>query len=228
MDKRKELILKTIIKEYIKTAQPVGSEGLVDKYNLDISPATVRNEMAELEQAGFIAQPHTSAGRIPTEKAYDFYLENLGEKKLSQSEAKIFEKLLAKRDEESFKQAAKAMAKASDCAVFWAFHKHNLYYTGISNLLHQPEFKETGLIYDVSEVIDRVDEIISEVFGELQFGPQVLIGSKNPFGAYCSTVVAKYRLGDNIGLVGILGPVRMQYEKNLALVKFINNILAEK
>ena len=228
MDKRTELILKTIIKEHIKTAQPVGSEGLVDKYNLDISSATVRNEMAELEELGFIAQPHTSAGRIPTEKAYNFYLENLSEERLSEAEVKVFEKLLAEKDEENFKQAAKAMAKISQTAIFWAFHKHDLYYTGISNLLHQPEFRETNLIYDISEVIDRVDEIIGSIFNDLKYGPQILIGSKNPFGAYCGTVVAKYKLGDNIGLVGILGPVRMNYEKNLALVKFINNILMEK
>ncbi len=228
MDKRKELILKTIIKEHIKTALPVGSEGLVDKYNLDISSATVRNEMAELEDAGYIAQPHTSAGRIPTEKAYNFYLENLSEKKLSEAEIKIFEKILAKKDEENFKLAAKAMAKISDNAVFWAFHKHNLYYTGISNLLHQPEFSETALIYDISEVIDRVDEIIGRIFNDLKFGPQIMLGSKNPFSAHCSVVVTKYRLADNIGLVGILGPTRMNYEKNLALIKFFNNILMEK
>lgn len=227
MDKRKELILKTIIKEHIKTAQPVGSEGLVDKYNLDISAATVRNEMMELEEAGFIAQPHTSAGRIPTEKAYNFYLETLSEKKLSETEARIFEKILEEKEEINFKQAAKAMAKLSDNAVFWAFHKQNLYYTGISNLLRQPEFSETGLMYDISEVIDRVDEIIGDIFNELKTGPQILIGSKNPFGAYCGTVITKYRLGDNVGLVGILGPLRMNYEKNLALIKFLNNILMD-
>lgn len=228
MDKRKELILKTIIKEYIKTAQPVGSEGLVDKYNLDISAATVRNEMAELEENGFIAQPHTSAGRIPTEKAYNFYLETLSEKKLSEAESKIFTKILAKRDEISFKLAAKAMAKISQTAVFWAFHQHNLYYTGISNLLHQPEFREDSLIYDISEVIDRVDEIIGNIFTGLKPGPQILIGSKNPFGAYCSTVITKYKLGEHTGLVGILGPLRMNYEKNLALIKFVNDKLMEK
>ena len=228
MDKRKELILKTIIKEHIKTAQQVGSEGLVDKYDLYISSATVRSEMAELEEAGFIVQPHTSAGRIPTEKAYNFYLQNLSEKKLNDSEAKIFEKLLAEKDEENFKQAAKAMAKACDCAVFWAFHKHNLYYTGISNLLHQPEFSETGLIYDISEVIDRVDEIIGQIFNDLKFGPQIMLGSKNPFSQHCSAVITKYQLDDNIGLIGILGPTRMNYEKNLALVKFINSLLTEK
>ena len=116
MDKRKELILKTIIKEYIKTAVPIGSEGLVEKYNLDVSSATVRNEMADLEEAGYIAQPHTSAGRIPTEKAYNFYLENLSEKKLSDSEIKIFKEALIKKEETDFKQAAKIMAKLSQIA----------------------------------------------------------------------------------------------------------------
>ncbi len=228
MDKRKELILKTIIKEHIKTALPVGSEGLVDKYNLNISSATVRNEMAELEAEGYIAQPHTSAGRVPTEKAYEFYLENLSEKKLSEVEAKIFEKLLAKKDEFNFKQAAKALAKISNNAVFWAFHRHNLYYTGISNLLHQPEFSESGMVYDISEVIDRLDEVIVRVFNDLKFGEQIMLGSKNPFSPYCGAVMSKYRLGDNIGLVGVLGPIRMNYEKNLALVKLVNNILIGK
>lgn len=228
MDKRKELILKTIVKEHIKTALPIGSEGLVDKYSLDISSATVRNEMAELEQSGYIVQPHTSAGRVPTEKAYNFYLENLSEKNLSENEVKIFEKLLLKKDEISFKQAAKAMAKISNNAVFWAFHRHNIYYTGISNLLHQPEFIETGLIYDISGVIDRVDEIIGSIFNDLKMGPQIMLGSKNPFSEHCCAIAAKYRLGDNIGLVGILGPIRMNYEKNLALIKFVNNILIGK
>ena len=228
MEKRQELILKTIIKEYIKTAAPIGSEGLVEKYNLDISSATVRNEMADLEEMGFIAQPHTSAGRIPTEKAYNFYLDNLSEKKLSDGEAKLFKEALQKKDEENFKQAAKIMAKISGGAIFWAFHKHNLYYTGISNLLHQPEFSQPDMVYDISGLIDRLDEIISRIFNDLKFGPQIMLGSKNPFSAHCAVVVAKYKLGDDIGLVGVLGPMRMNYEKNLALVKFINDILIEK
>lgn len=228
MDKRKELILKTIIKEYIKTATPIGSEGLVEKYDLDISPATVRNEMADLEELGYIVQPHTSAGRIPTEKAYEFYLESLAEKKLSEAEIKIFEKLLFKKEEMNFKQAAKAMAKFSDNAIFWAFHRQNLYYTGVSNLLHQPEFSQPDMIYDISGLIDRLDEIIGQIFNDIKFGPQIMLGSKNPFGVFCSSVIAKYRLGDNIGLVGILGPTRMNYERNLALIKYINNKLTEK
>ena len=83
MDIRQELILKTIIKEHVRTGAPVGSSFLVDKYKLDISAATVRNEMADLEEDGYIIQPHTSAGRVPTEKAYELYLETIEPKKLS-------------------------------------------------------------------------------------------------------------------------------------------------
>jgi len=87
MNGRKLIILNTIIKEHIKTGAPVGSGVLVDKYRLDISPATVRNEMAELEEEDFIIQPHTSAGRVPTEKAYNLYLSSLKEKQLAEKEA---------------------------------------------------------------------------------------------------------------------------------------------
>jgi len=225
MEERKKLILNTIIKEHIKSGLPVGSEILVEKYKLNFSPATVRNEMAELEDRGFIKQPYTSAGRVPTEPAYNFYLENLGDKKLTEAEMRILDKLLKTKDEFNFKQTAKVLAKISQAAVFWAFQRNNLYYTGISNLLHQPEFSQSELIYNISEIIDRLDEIIDDIFDELKPGEQILLGSKNPFDPNCSTVMAKYKLNNSHGLVGILGPVRMNYEKNLALIKFVNHRL---
>ena len=221
MNERKQKILKTIIKEHIKTGAPVGSGVLVDKYKLDISPATARNEMAALENDGYIIQPHTSAGRIPTEAAYNLYLENISEKKLSDKEMATFAEALKSKDEISFKQVAKEMAKISNNAVFWAFHRHNLYYTGISNLLSQPEFAETNMIFDISAIIDRLDEIINEEYDNIKHEPQILIGFENPFGDFCGTVLAKYKVEENIGMFGILGPMRMDYEKNLALVRFV-------
>lgn len=222
MDNRKKLILNTIIKEHIKTGAPVGSGVLVDKYKLNISPATVRNEMANLEEEGYIAQPHTSAGRIPTEKAYNLHLKNLKEKKLPASEVANFESILKRKDEINFKRAAKEMARFSGNAIFWAFHKHNLYYTGISNLLSQPEFSQSDLIYDISLVIDRVDEVVNDIFDEVDFKTNVMLGSGNPFSGHCSTVLTKYKINNKIGMFGILGPLRMDYEKNLALVNFIS------
>ncbi|MEA3463886.1 MAG: hypothetical protein U9R14_02325 [Patescibacteria group bacterium] len=218
---RKNFILNTIIKEHIKTGAPVGSEVLVDKYKLDISPATARNEMTALEDEGYIIQPHTSAGRVPTEAAYNLYLENLNGKKLGKEDANALKKALKNKDEAGFKQAAKEMAKISNNAVFWAFHRHNLYYTGISNLLIQPEFAGSNSIYDISIIIDRLDEIINEVYNDVEYNIKVFIGSDNPFGNFCSTVLIKYKLGGDVGIFGILGPMRMDYEKNLALVKFV-------
>ena len=228
MDKRKELILNTIIKEHVKTGAPVGSGVLAENYKLGISPATVRNEMAALEDEGFIIQPHTSAGRIPTEQAYRFYLGNLSVKGLKGSEKDDIEQALRKKDEPSLKTTAKIMARISDNTVFWAIHQHNLYYTGISNLFQQPEFREVGLIQNMSNIIDQLDEIIDKILKEEKMGVKVLLGQENPFGDFCSAILAKYKLGDNYGLFGILGPIRMNYEKNVALVKYVNEIISKK
>lgn len=225
MNERTAIILNTIIKEYVKSGQPVGSSVLVNKYKLDVSPATVRNEMAELEESGYILQPHTSAGRVPTEKAYLLYLKNLKEKKISETESKALHEALGQKDEMALKQVAKSLAQFSNQAVFWAFHRHNLYYTGVANLLSQPEFSQPEIIYDISAVIDRLDDVIDSIFDDIAFEPQVFVGSENPFGSMCSTILVKYKADGNIGLFGILGPMRMNYEKNISLINHIKNIL---
>jgi len=221
---RKKFLLETIVREYVKTASPVSSGVLVDKYKLDISPATVRNEMMELEEEGYIYQPHTSSGRVPTEIAYELLLADTKEPKkkreLKETEIKLLEQLF-KREENAFRQTAKAIAELSSSAVFWAFHKNDLYYTGLSNLFSQPEFKQVNAVCDVSGVIDRLEEIIDDIFEDLKDGEQVLVGSKNPFGNFLSAVLVKYKDNNQNGVFGILGPMRMDYNHNLALVEFI-------
>ena len=108
-------------------------------------------------------------------------------------------------------------------AVFWAFHKNDLYYTGLANLFSQPEFKQVNAVCDMSGIIDRLEEIIDDIFEELKEGEQVMIGTKNPFGNFLSTVLVKYKHNGRSGLLGIIGPMRMDYGRNLALVKFIKN-----
>ncbi|NLZ74344.1 hypothetical protein GX917_00310 [Candidatus Falkowbacteria bacterium] len=226
ISERKKRLLEIIIKEYLKTASPVPSGLLVEKYKLDISPATVRNEMMELENEGYIYQPHTSAGRIPTEAAYKLFstdLENSKKRKnLKESEYQLLEKTF-KRDEAAFRQTAKAIAELSGATVFWAFNKNDLYYTGLSNLFSQPEFNQVNAVCDVSAVIDRMEDIIDEIFEDLDYGEQILIGSDNPFGNFLSTVLTKYKNNKLSGIFGILGPLRMDYAHNLALVEFIKH-----
>jgi heat-inducible transcriptional repressor len=224
---RKKLILSTIIREYYKTAQPVSSGGLVEKYGLGISPATVRNEMMELEDDGYIFQPHTSAGRQPTEKAYEIYVNEFlagDKKKLSLGEKRQLDGIF-KNNELAFRGMAKAMAELSGNAIFWAFHKNDLYHTGLSNLFSQVEFKQADLVCNTSAVIDRLEEIIDGIYNDVKLGSQILIGSGNPFGDFLSVAILKYKRDNKTGMVGILGPLRMDYEKNLALLKYLEEKL---
>ncbi|HWQ74421.1 MAG TPA: heat-inducible transcriptional repressor HrcA [Syntrophomonas sp.] len=95
LDDRKKRILESIIKDYVETAEPVGSRAIVKKHGLNISAATVRNEMADLEEMGYLEQPHTSAGRIPSEKGFRYYVDWMMEKEnLNDAEMEILEKLL--------------------------------------------------------------------------------------------------------------------------------------
>ena len=220
MNERQELILNIIIREYIETALPISSSLLVEKYKLDISSATVRNEMAELEASGYIMQPHTSSGRIPTEQAYLWFVERLSPKKISSGlSAKI--SLAEDLDELALKNLAKSLAELSGLAVFCAFHRHNLYYTGVSNLLSQPEFTQSKLVYDMSVIIDRLDEIINDSFEQFDYGAKISLGQDCLFGSFTASVVTKYKLGSNVGVIGIIGPLRQDYEKNWQLINYL-------
>ncbi len=96
LDERKLAVLRAIVEDYVSTTEPVGSKSLVDRHHLDVSPATIRNDMAVLEEQGFIVQPHTSAGRIPTDKGYRLFVDRLsGVKPLSSAERRAIETFLA-------------------------------------------------------------------------------------------------------------------------------------
>jgi heat-inducible transcriptional repressor len=96
LDDRKLAVLRAIVEDYVSTNEPVGSKALVDRHGLDVSPATIRNDMAVLEEQGFIVQPHTSAGRVPTDKGYRLFVDRLsGVKPFTPAERRAIETFLA-------------------------------------------------------------------------------------------------------------------------------------
>jgi len=218
MDERKKLILEIIIKEHIATGEPVASSVIVEKYGLSLSSATVRNEMAELEEAGWILQPYTSAGRVPTEKAYKQYISEITEIPLPKKESDLL-KAAATSNEIRDKQLAKQLAALTGLAVVWALEKDNVYYTGVSNLLADPEF-------NVLSIIDDIDDIVRNIFESVEFTPQVLIGHSSPFGDFSGTIVSRYRANDQIGLIGLVGPMHMDYAANRSRLKFLTELLS--
>ncbi len=223
MEKRSQEILLAVIKEHIKTAAPVGSEILQTKYKFEVSSATIRNDLLALEKEGYLYQPHTSAGRIPTAAGYTYWVENLQIRKLQEKEISDLNNLFATNDENSLKQVAKELAKLSGGAIVWAFHRRDIYYTGISNLLTQPEFVGSNLIYDISAVVDRIEDILEANFDRFNSGLEILVGEVNPFSKFCSSIVLKYQGQSHTGLVGILAPLRQDYERNVALLKIIES-----
>jgi transcriptional regulator of heat shock response len=227
METRPALILKLLTEDYIQTATPVASQALVDKYRLDFSPATVRNDLADLEEAGYIIQPHTSAGRIPTELAYRQLVSTIEPKAPATAVKKLLEPVLADFGN-SWKPLAKVLAQLTNSGVFWSFHRYDSYYTGLSGLLGQPEFKQLSMVYDISQVIDSLEEIIDDLFNQVGEEPTIRLGNDSPFGAFSSTILTKYRFGQHIGLFGLLAPLRTDYQTNLNLINYVYRAIQEK
>src|SRR5215475_13133127 len=95
LDDRKLEVLRAIVEDYVETQEPVGSKSLVERHQLGVSPATVRNDMAVLEEEGYIRQPHTSAGRVPTDAGYRLFVDRLSKvKPLSPAERRAIERFL--------------------------------------------------------------------------------------------------------------------------------------
>jgi len=224
MKERQVKLLNLIIDQHIKTAAPVGSKLLSSSEKL--SSATIRNEMAELEKQGLIYQPHTSAGRVPTEKGYQFYVDNFIQKKeINSNWLKTFNQALKEtiNQDQVIKSLAKTVAEFADQTVIVAFNENNIYYTGLTNLFKKPEFNQQNTICSVSEIIDHLDEKVSKMFNQIK-KVQILIGTNNPFGDDCSSVIGKYQLKNKSeGLFIILGPKRMDYQQNLSLVEYIRD-----
>ena len=223
MNDRHKILFQNIIKEYVATARPVSSSLLVEKYGLDVSPATVRNDMMELEEEGYLTHPHTSAGRIPTEEGYRFYIANfLTEKEPSTKEKKWLSETESPSDEVFIKTTAKKLADLSSETVIVGFSQDNVYYTGIAHLFQKPEFAQLEVLYNFSEVVDHLDDMIPDIFEQLDNTFKVLIGEENPVSHECAMILSRIKTGEGgESIIGILGPMRMDYDRNIPRLHFI-------
>lgn len=228
MEQHLEKTLSHVVEQAIETGEPVGSQHLVARYKLEVSPSTVRNYFAELESQGFITQPHTSSGRLPTEKGYGYYVQHLMKTRLlSKREALELSNAL-QTDAAEHRQAkslAKAAAEISGQAMVLGIGETDSYYTGLSYLFGQPEFKDWNRILGMSDVLDRLDNVLAKARVSAFQQPTVMIGSECPFGPLCGSVMVSAG-GDY--LFGVLGPMRMDYALAIALVDRVKNLLESK
>lgn len=211
MDQRLEKVLIYLIEDYIRTAEPVSSQALVRERQLDVSSATVRNWFALLEAEGFLLQPHTSAGRIPSDRAYMWYVEKLGTPSASTSEKKAIEDAKADAGEtERIKRIAKACVGLTGVASLAGTDVSDTYYTGLTELFSHPEFQDWSRVISMSSVLDQLDRQLNQLRKKLFETPTVLLGESCPFGNACGSVLLT--VNPNALLV-LLGPVRMDYKR---------------
>lgn len=226
---RKTRLLGNMIRTYVHEARPVGSQAIVEHSGLDVSPATVRNEMLELERDGYLFQPHTSAGRVPTEKAWRYYLDHfLKDRPVGKREEHELRRIVRayhRSQHELMKHLAQTLADYMEQAVFVAFDKHDTYYTGISKLFNQPEFDEVDYLRNISAIVDHLEEAMPAFFSRLGRDVTVLLGSESPVSEHCGIVYTSILNRESI--LGTLGPIRQDYDNHVSLVRFTRNLLSE-
>lgn len=227
LTERQDHILAAVVRDFVKTAEPVGSHTLSAKYGFDVSPATIRIELGVLEAQGFIEQPHTSAGRVPTEAGYRRFVGHMQGMAAGKVVPKTKLRGLSPEPEDAIKQCAKHLAEQSMLAVLVGFRPRHLYYTGLSHLFAQPEFQEYARVARFTEIIDRLDEVMEQVFPKVDGSVRIWLGKENPFGNLCATVITRYRTKKADGVIGILGPLRMDYERNHALLTSVQQMIHE-
>ena len=196
MDSRQELILTYIIEEYIKTAEPVGSKFLLETFDLPVSAATIRNDMARLEHEGYLVSPHASAGRVPTEKAYLYYLREHVKRDAPKKVSPLSPPVPSDRDvAPSLKRLARGLVEASGEMAVLTSTPSLLYYTGVTNLFEKPDFQDQSCVHDLSLFLDRLDEAMVALTDSVpEHEPIVMIGTQNPLGDVFSAIVIRYRL----------------------------------
>ncbi|MBC7546335.1 transcriptional regulator [Candidatus Saccharibacteria bacterium] len=222
MTDRQQKILSAIVEQYAEVASPVGSSLMAKLFA--VSSATIRADMAELERLGFIKQPHTSAGRVPTDKGYRFYVNNFSEVPRSMSPERRSERALASRVQQA--GAPERMIRNAVDTLVELTHNlgmatigNQLYMGGLSNLFGQPEFMNGGQVRQVAQLLDNLEPWLREAAPNEPLS--VYIGQENPIGraAGCSLIISRFRSPfSDRSYIGTLGPTRQSYHEVMTLV----------
>ncbi len=232
---RQKAILCQIIEEYAETASPVGSVTMAKLFN--VSPATIRAEMARLEVLGLIAQPHTSAGRVPTDAGYRYYVNHLDNSALPRED--VVEQKSLERGTHALEVRVTSQSRA-DAAIRGAVDAlveltgnlglatigDQLYLSGISRLFTQPEFGDVRRVQAVAKLLDELEPWLHEASpGEAL---NIFIGHENPIGknSDVSLIISRFRSPfSDKSYIGVLGPTRQNYARVMAFVRHAGQVL---
>ena len=236
---RQVQLLNRVIEEYITTAEPVSSKTIESGGQFDVRSATIRNEMADLEDVGLLAQLHTSGGRVPTAKAYRMYVNALiANEGLAINHAmrrRVDDALQTSelKDPETVNRTlARIVGELSGNLVMANMsEREDAYKVGLSNMLLFPEFREIDRVVGLTEFFDQFESMFERMHGSMwehnDTDTKVMIGTESPYRQVHdeTVIVSRYRLPKgHQGTLTLVGPMRMDYRKNLGLMTYAAQI----
>ncbi|MBU1446434.1 DeoR family transcriptional regulator [Patescibacteria group bacterium] len=235
---RKQEILRAIVKHFVQTAEPVGSNTILVSYKFQVSPATIRNDMAILEKEGLIYQPHTSSGRVPTDQGYRMYVDEIADYKKAKKHAlsvikKIRQQYKADQIREHIYDAVALLAHATENVSFATLpDNERTFYIGLANVLKQPEFQTNSIqasqVVEILENNDNFRTLLDNL--DINDSVKIFIGKENIIEQIqsCALIVTKYERDGFTGYLGILGPTRMAYPFNKAIIEEVKSLFEER
>lgn len=235
MTDRQLKILGAIIEQYAEIAAPVGSIILAKLFG--VSSATIRSEMARLEELGYITQPHTSAGRIPTDKGYRLYVNQLNEAREQEELPRLIDRSAraidarvathADRTDRAIRSAVDSLVELTH-NLGLATIGDQLYMNGMGNLFSQPEFASAKQVQQIARLLDNLEPWLREAAPNEPLN--VYIGAENPIGksSEASLIISRFRSPySDRSYIGVLGPTRQDYAKVMRLVRHTGAMLEE-
>lgn len=226
LKERQKSILDAIIRDYIRTAHPVASGDLVRKFRLGVSPATARNEMLKLDEQGYLEQPHTSAGRIPTDRGYRFFVDDLmGDFPLLENERKIITELFKITDAKEFvRDAARAISRMSRIFAALGLAGEKIFYgAGFSEVLDEPEFMRQESVRTFARLLDNLEDEVREIYQNFKdVDERIFIGEENRMedASSCALFVSRFKHHRGFeGFITLVGPKRTNYPKHRAILR---------
>lgn len=233
LTKRQRQLLNAILEEFTKTAVPVGSVDICDHYDIDVSPATIRNDMVELSKMGYLEKEHVSAGRRPTTLAWRWYLSEAYKEESvhPKIEVEVKTRIFRNRFQKSrlVKEAVDALSKITNYPSI-AIVEDTIYYSGIAELLEYPEFQEIEVLQKILNILEDYS-MLNTIFHKYKGDDRVkvLIGEEiSEFFDDCSLVFGDFEMYRNEhGIIGVIGPSRMKYSKVIPAVRYVADSLGE-
>ncbi len=231
---RDEDILNFIVRDYVRTALPVSSGKIFERGAINASSATIRNAMLELDEEGFLEKPHTSAGRVPTDKAYRYFVNYLMERlKPPRREQEMLDSIfghIMERHDSMCEELARALSGHARLFTAVAMRGKRAGIThaasyGLEHLMKEPEFEDRDLAQELAGLADNLEDALGKYFEASDFEEaEVFIGEENPvrFAKSFSSLSVKFR--DSEGgecLIFSVGPKRLDYERTTSLINFV-------